>query len=72
MFRHHSLPINSCVGELVELQVKIKLTNGALWYDLIAMHQGLSVRPNEENKKNEISITVNNAITEVLFIFLYL
>lgn len=42
---HHIFPIGSFVRWLVELQVKVKLTNSTFWYHLIAVHQGLCVNP---------------------------
>lgn len=55
-WRHHRLPISSFVWGLVELQVKIKLANSALWDHLIAVHQGLCVCPEKEKKQKNINV----------------
>lgn len=52
--RHHSFPICTFVWGFLEFQVKVKLTNSALWYHLITVHQGLSVGP--ENYKSPSDI----------------
>lgn len=47
-WRHHGLPVSSFVWRHVELQVKVKLTHSALGYHLVAVHQGLCERSDEE------------------------
>lgn len=47
---HHSFPISPFVRRRVELQVKVKFTDGTLWDYFIAVHQGPSVSPEKYYK----------------------
>lgn len=49
-WRDHGFPISPLVWRLMELQVKVKFTNSALWYHLVAVHQGLWVSPERKSQ----------------------